>query len=152
MRSGATLVDLAYGYGSSANNGNPVSHTILPLNETQSYGYDPLNRLLTAGVVGGWSQSNGYDPYGNRWQPVWANPGSVGTVAGTPETNIFAAATNRMVGQAGGYDAAGNQLGFNAFNLSYDGENRQVGAVRPAPAVDPVLRLTSTMARGGAWS
>src|SRR5258706_1234243 len=54
----------------NTNNGNFKRQTIgSPLNVTQDYTYDSLDRLLTAQESGGaseWSQNYGYDAVGNR--------------------------------------------------------------------------------------
>ena len=69
------LLNLAFGYGTSNNNGNVLSQTIVmpkktggTLTLTQNYGYDPAGETVTAGGSGGgvWSQGYEYDPYGNR--------------------------------------------------------------------------------------
>jgi hypothetical protein len=36
---------------------------------SQTFGYDGVNRLTSASETGGWSQSYGYDQYGNMWMP-----------------------------------------------------------------------------------
>ena len=65
------ILNLALGYGAAgSNNGNLVSQGMVtndPLNVSQSYTYDAYNRVLTAGEGSGWSQTYGYDQFGNRW-------------------------------------------------------------------------------------
>jgi YD repeat-containing protein len=63
------LLNLALVYGGSNNNGNLQSQAITRQGTTwsQSYGYDKLNRLLTASEGSNWSQTSAYDAFGNRW-------------------------------------------------------------------------------------
>ena len=66
-----SVVSLGYGYGGTNNNGNVLTHIYSGggLSYTQTFNYDSLNRLTTANENSGssWSQTNGYDRYGNRW-------------------------------------------------------------------------------------
>ena len=66
-----SVVGLTYSYGTTSNNGNvqSVSYSGGGLSYTQSFGYDALNRLTTSNENSGssWSETNGYDRYGNRW-------------------------------------------------------------------------------------
>ena len=66
-----SVLDLSYSYGGTNNNGNVQSLTYNGggLSYTQDFGYDALNRLTTSNENSGssWSQTNGYDQYGNRW-------------------------------------------------------------------------------------
>jgi YD repeat-containing protein len=92
LASGSNLLTLGYGYcpGTPApaqcvsNNGNVQSANITTpgtgVKVLESFGYDKLNRLSSASEAnnGGtgttpWSQTYGYDAYGNRW--VSANSG-----------------------------------------------------------------------------
>jgi RHS repeat-associated protein len=136
---------LDYNYGPSAtNNGNLRSQTItLPgLSLTQTYTYDDLNRLKTASE-GSWSQTYGYDRFGNRWVT-----GYIPTPGLTPQSQAaYELTTNRLWGSSH-YNAAGNQtsdptgrmFGYDAENrlisstannliFSYDGEGRRVKKV-----------------------
>ena len=60
---------MTYGYGTMDNNGNvqSIAYQGGGLSYTQALTYDSLNRLSTAQESGSWSQTNGYDRYGNRW-------------------------------------------------------------------------------------
>ena len=129
----SNLLLLGDTYGSTDNNGNLQSQTITSgkgtaseTTFTQSYSYDALNRLQTAsesGAGSGWSQSYGYDRYGNRA----VTSGYVPNSALTPQSlSAFDARTNRLLGS--GYDAAGNQtVDAVGRGFSYDAENRLVG-------------------------
>jgi hypothetical protein len=65
-----SLFRLDYSYGAAAsNNGNLLSQAITVGSATpmaQTYGYDNVNRLLTATEGSHWSQSYEYDRFGNR--------------------------------------------------------------------------------------
>jgi RHS repeat-associated protein len=110
----------------ASNNGNVISQSISPLGATQTYGYDGVNRLVTAAEGTAWWQSNESGQWGNRW---------VSGQAGLPpdgETPISESAfdpwTNRI--NDGNYDDAGNRTVYGAYALAYDGENRLKTASR----------------------
>ena len=130
------LLNLALGYGGSTNNGNLQSQAITRQGTSwsQSYGYDKLNRLLTASEGSNWSQTNAYDAFGNRWvtnptpptvetptAPTWYTTGSSPT--GCPPWQ-----PNRISGWC--YDAAGNITSVTGMQrtFAYDAENRQTTA------------------------
>ena len=132
---GSGLLLLDYSYGAASNNGNVVSQRIRAgtLNQTQSYTYDELNRLKTAREAGsgtGWSQTYGYDRYGNRRVTGGADHGS--NPALTPQMEIdIDTGSNRLAGIKGmnrlGYDWAGNLTAdWAGRSLTYDGDNRMV--------------------------
>jgi len=151
------LLTLQFGYG-AANNGNVLTQTIggSSLQATQTYSYDPLNRLcgaveasgtsaptgITCGVAAWlgsnqWLQRFDFDRWGNRWVPQTHSANNALTVdlqTPTVGTNV-SPSTNRLTGP-GTYTYAsgrGNLTAFGAKNFSYDGENRlreaQVGGV-----------------------
>jgi hypothetical protein len=117
-------IDLAYDYGTTGNNGNlqslsysldvgGYSQTLY----TQAFSYDSLNRLATAtetssGGSTSWSQTNGYDRYGNRWVDL----------GGGNQSLYFTASTNQITGWS--YDAAGNLLNDGLHAYTYDAENK----------------------------
>jgi RHS repeat-associated protein len=110
-----SVVSLGYSYGGTNNNGNVLTHTYSGggLSYTQSFGYDPLNRLTTSSESGSsWSQTNGYDRYGNRWIDLGSGSQSL----------YFNASNNRITGW--NYDAASNLLNDGAHSYSYDAENK----------------------------
>jgi YD repeat-containing protein len=140
---------LEWDYGGADNNGNVkearqwVKKTAGGfLNLKTLYGYDSRNRLETAnelvvsgGTSGGsWSQTNGYDRYGNRW----ATSSGIGQSDWTPQDSSYVnAATNRLTkSRFGGgtqpvtYDAAGFLTGHPHVSrgLVYDAEGRLVSA------------------------
>jgi hypothetical protein len=112
---------LQYTYGSTDNNGNVLTQTItVPSGFTavQTYTYDNLNRIATAAEVIGsttWSQTFGYDRYGNR--NITAGHGY--------STHTFSSSTNKITSGSYTYDAAGNTL-TDGKTYIYDGENKQV--------------------------
>ncbi len=126
---GASLFKLTYAYGSANNNGNVQSQTIaLPgLTLTQSYTYDPLNRLREATEAGaaGWRLKFTYDQHGNR---------AVDTANTTPAlvgpNPLIDADRNRITPRAGEqyvHDFAGNLTRDEAgHTYTYDAENRLV--------------------------
>ncbi len=137
-QSGLVLLD--YSYGTASNNGNVLSQRIRAgtLNQNQTYTYDSLNRLKTAGETGSgtaWSQTYTYDRYGNRRVTAGASHGS--NQALTPQSTAdIATATNRLAGLKGvnavAYDAAGNLTADWAANaFKYDGDNRLVAFDAP---------------------
>ena len=92
------ILGLTYGYGTSNNNGNMQSQAISVLGVAQTYNYDPLNRLKSAQETNGpgWSQTFGYDNYGNRY--VSAVTGlSISALTPTLASN-FTPGTNRLNG------------------------------------------------------
>lgn len=135
------------GVTGSDNNGNLLGQTIVAGSATfhQVYTYDALNRVVTAAEANGalgWSQSYGYDTWGNRtinstlgvslWAPAaydpatnhatgsgWAYTG--GNVTGTP----FAA----MAYNADGLMTAHTPFTGTAATYIYDGEGRRVKSV-----------------------
>ncbi|MGH9958487.1 MAG: hypothetical protein ACREBC_15365, partial [Pyrinomonadaceae bacterium] len=121
--SSISTVAFDYSYGTTTNNGNVATQTIRIGGTTisQSYSYDQVNRLASATESGAWSQTFGYDQYGNRWVS-----GHVPNTALTPQSqNAFNASTNRLVNSA--YDTSGNQTQDAAGrSFGYDAENRQV--------------------------
>ncbi|MFN8007375.1 MAG: DUF922 domain-containing protein [Terriglobia bacterium] len=119
---------LSFAYGSTTNNGNLQTHTIQigsTTNLSQSFTYDAINRLFTAGEGANWSQTYCYDQYGNRWVSAGANYGNTPALTPTSPTAIDPV-TNRLTGT--GYDQSGNlTTDITGRTFSYDAENHQVG-------------------------
>ena len=138
-----SLVSFGYDYGTTNNNGNILSQTISApgLNVTQSYSYnDPMNRLTGISESSGWSQTYGYDRYGNRntgWSSSQYLPLQVPAIS---EINNRITAANYSYDAAGNltqwptalgtsvYDAENKMISFNGgeATYSYDGEGRRV--------------------------
>ncbi len=143
---GLNLLTLSYAYcpGGSAscasNNGNVLSAgmnasaagTSSAFSFTQNFGYDGVNRLVTASETGGasqeWMQPFVYDWFGNR--ALLAGTGVYIPYTGfTPQvTTNSAAAVAQLYSNnqwtAAGYDSAGNQKAVNGVAYTYDAENR----------------------------
>jgi RHS repeat-associated protein len=120
------IMDLTYGFGTSGtNNGNLAS--IANNRDTarsQSFTYDPLNRISTAqttySTTGShcWGETYGYDGWGNLLTLAGITPQYSGC---TQESGfgVSANAANQLSNQA--YDAAGNMM---LTGYAYDPENR----------------------------
>lgn len=112
----SSIIDLDYSYGTTNNNGNvqSIAYNGGGLSYTQTFAYDALNRLTTAQENSGtnWSQTNGYDRYGNRWVDLGSGSQSL----------YFTASNNRITGSS--YDSAGNLLNDGIHTYTYDGENK----------------------------
>jgi RHS repeat-associated protein len=142
----SSLLKLEYTYGASTNNGNVLTQKITApkpqggnLVLTQTYSYDPLNRLQTASEDGSpsWTQTYDIDRCGNRavrsgsYIPT-ANIGLTPLSANSTDFSAFNQATNRLSNtiQAQSsvqYDAAGNLTRDAAGRtMAYDAENRLV--------------------------
>jgi len=113
-----SVIDLTYSYGTTNNNGNlqSITYTGGGLSYTQSFGYDALNRLTTSNENSGssWSQTNGYDQYGNRWIDY----------GGGIHNLSFSTSTNRITTSGFTYDSSGNLTNDGAHAYSFDAENK----------------------------
>ena len=141
------------------NNGNILSQTIwapaFANTLIQNYTYDNLNRITqaaeTANSATNWSQTFGYDIYGNR--TITARSSNLTVSPWEPST--FSATNNRITdsgwvydsdgnikqspgGQTITYDAENHQATFcagsggtNCTGYVYDGEGRRVGKINP---------------------
>ncbi len=113
-----SVIDLVYNYGTTNNNGNVQSMTYAGggLSYTQSYSYDSLNRLQTAQENSGssWSQTNGYDLYGNRWIDY----------GGGNHNLSFSSSTNRITTSGFNYDSNGNLINDTLHTYAFDAENK----------------------------
>ena len=125
-------LELEYNYSATLNNGNLTSHVIRHsgLSWTQTFGYDGVNRLASAGEAGGFGRIYGYDRYGNRWVASSSGVQYGDTHEPTAQSN-FDPATNRLGVAGAQYDAAGNQTFYTPFTLAYDAENRNVSVTSP---------------------
>jgi RHS repeat-associated protein len=112
------VVDLTYNYGTTNNNGNlqGVNYSGGGLSYTQTFSYDSLNRLQTAQENSGssWSQTNGYDQYGNRWIDY----------GGGNHNLSFSTSTNRITTSGLVYDSAGNLTNDTIHAYTFDAENK----------------------------
>jgi RHS repeat-associated protein len=125
--------DPGCGAATAANNGN-VQRQLLQIaspvvNLTQAFNYDELNRLASASESGGatpWTQTYGYDRYGNR--AVTGASDYKPAPALTPtSTAAFSTATNRINLAGYNYDSAGNMTNETSTRtMTFDAENRMV--------------------------
>jgi len=126
--SDTSLLKIEYGYGTSTtNNGNVTTQKITVPGVTyafeQSYTYDNLNRIATAAETYNgsqtWTQTFGYDRYGNR-----------NITAGTGATSLtFSSSTNRITTSGYTFDAVGNTTADpSGKTLAYDAENKMLSA------------------------
>jgi RHS repeat-associated protein len=86
------------------------------LSYVQNFGYDSLNRLTTSNENSGssWSQTNGYDQYGNRWIDY----------GGGVHNLSFSTSNNRITTAGFTYDSAGNLLNDGIHAYTYDAEGK----------------------------
>lgn len=136
-----SMLKLSYNYGTTDNNGNVKSQTItVPVagtagfTATQTYQYDPLNRLMTATEMNGsslsWKQTYSYDRFGNRRLSYNNNGTTLPDVSlAYSQEAIYnpqvSGASNRLVGYT--YDEAGNlTTDAQGRTFAYDAENRQI--------------------------
>ncbi len=141
VNAGSGLLSLGFYYcpngGSicATNNGNMLRQIITRSGTTwtQDYpatGYDAMNRLTSAqetSAAGNWSQTYGYDRYGNWWLASYS-PSLPGPNLETPQTQNWYLSNNRIAGW--GYDGRGNvtSIQYMPRGFAYDGENRQTAA------------------------
>src|SRR5262249_36999280 len=125
----------------ASNNGNLVRQNITRNGSTwiQNYvdtqnnpAYDAMNRLTAAqevavGSAAGWSESFGYDRYGNRWLASY--PGLPAPNAETPTAAEWFLSNNRVAAWQYG-DGRGNitSMPFMQRTFTYDAENHQTAA------------------------
>jgi RHS repeat-associated protein len=113
----------------TGNTGSIQSETITApnLNVTQTYGYDALNRLTSAGEgSGSWSQSYEYDTFGNRWVSAYWNF-SLSPFTPTALSNFNA--NNQVQVDSSAYDSAGDQTQIGAQVSTFDAEGRMVSTL-----------------------
>jgi RHS repeat-associated protein len=91
----------------------------------QTFAYDGVNRLISAGEGSNWSRTFDYDPWGNLAEAGNGILLNVNTATSLSQYN----ANNQRSDLGQGYDAAGNQTSMNPqITLTYDAENRQTAA------------------------
>jgi RHS repeat-associated protein len=132
-------IQLEYNYSGTANNGNLSNLVIIRPGYSwqQNFTYDGVNRLLVAAEASGWTQSYTYDRWGNRSVTTaglsHGDPHESGTL------NDYNTLNNQLTKADARYDAAGNQIFYNPFNLGYDAEGR-------------ITSITSSSNGGGSFS
>jgi RHS repeat-associated protein len=110
---GTTLMDMQYIYVAGANNGRVTETLDGVTGDTQTFGYDALNRLVSVTSSLGNNESMAYDGFGNLT--------SMNGVSYTVD-----ATTNRRTGGDGTttYDANGNVTQWGQAGYGWDIENR----------------------------
>jgi RHS repeat-associated protein len=108
---------LSYVDGNGHNNGDVISvaDNLNPA-RTQSFTYDPLNRLATATETN-WALSYAYDAYGNLLQQNV-------TAGSAPSLNLTVNTNNQITGSGFSYDASGNLTADGTNSYSYNAANR----------------------------
>ena len=129
------ILDLQYNFNLGAgDNGNVVGITNKrDTTRTQSFGYDALNRIVTAKT----SATTGSNCWGETYTiDQWANLTAIGAVSGytgcTQENlNVSATTTNQLSSTGFSYDAAGNMLtdGANAYGYNAESEIKSAAGV-----------------------
>src|ERR1035441_3134454 len=112
---GSQPLNISYNFAAGANNGKITSQTDNLSAETVTYQYDSLNRLLSASSSQSWSETYGFDAFGNLLSKTPTGGAPTLSQAVNP-------ANNQVVGQS--YDNNGNQLSSPLGSLTYDAENR----------------------------
>jgi len=106
-------LDISYNFPAGTNNGKIGSQTDNISGETVTYQYDSLNRLLSANSNQSWTETYGFDGFGNLLSKT--------PTGGAPTLSIAVdPATNHIVGQT--YDGNGNQMSSPLGTLIYDVE------------------------------
>jgi RHS repeat-associated protein len=114
---GTSLLNLSYTFtdGSGHNNGNVMAITNnRGATRTQTFTYDQLNRIKTAGTSV-WTQAFTDD--------IWGNLYNIVATGGAPGLSLTILTNNRISGD--GYDAAGNMTNDGLYNYLYNAENQQ---------------------------
>ncbi len=108
-------------------------------NQMCTYGYDDLERLLSANCGTSWSQTFSYDQFGNIWK------------YGSSTFNQGYGSGNRVTGFS--YDGMSNVTNDGANSYTYDAEGRPINSVATA-TFDPFLRETELGYQGplGGWT
>jgi RHS repeat-associated protein len=128
---GGNALDMTYGFNLSAgDNGNVVSVTNnLDATRSQTFAYDPLNRLSVAQTTSTystspahcWGESFGYDAWGNLLSIGVASTSYNGCAQ--ESLSVTATAQNRISGNS--YDTAGNMTALpGGGSATYNAENQ----------------------------
>jgi RHS repeat-associated protein len=127
-------ITLAHNNGNIARIRYSVSGTI---QYTQTFQYDPLNRLRYAvehnngaynDAARAWYQTFDYNRYGNRGINVANTSDNVDAANSALQLADFSEANNRITRAGFVYDAAGNLIAEPGKSYTYDAENRTVRA------------------------
>jgi RHS repeat-associated protein len=117
-----TWLDMTYNYTGGHNNGQIVSSVDAVSGETITYQYDALQRLSSASSTQAWSETYGYDGFGNL-------TGMTPTGSAPPLSLTVNPASNQVTGPGAiRYDANGNLVATPLWILTYDAANRVAAA------------------------
>jgi RHS repeat-associated protein len=112
---GSQPLNISYNFTAGQNNGKITSQTDNLSVETVTYQYDSLNRLLSASSSQSWSETYGFDAFGNLLSKT--------PTGGAPAlSQSVYPASNQIMEQT--YDSNGNQISSPLGSLTYDAENR----------------------------
>ena len=121
-------LDYSLSSDTTKNNGNLGTETITRAGYStswvQSFTYDGLNRISLASETSptpGWSDTNSYDQFGNRW--VSAHTGS-SLDPYTPQNSTNYDGGNHLYIQTMKYDNDGNATQVGGYGFAYDAEGR----------------------------
>jgi RHS repeat-associated protein len=124
---GSQPLDVSYNFPAGTNNGKISTQTDNLSGETVTYQYDSLNRLLSASSSQSWSETYGFDGFGNLLSKT--------PTGGAPTlSQSVNPVNNQIVGQT--YDANGNQTTGPPGGVFYDAENRIASATGVQYAYD----------------
>jgi RHS repeat-associated protein len=112
---GSQPLNISYNFTAGQNNGKITSQTDNISGETVTYQYDSLNRLLSASSSQSWSETYGFDAFGNLLSKTPTGGAPVLSQSVYP-------ASNQIMEQT--YDSNGNQISSPLGSLTYDAENR----------------------------
>jgi len=125
------LLTLGFGYGTTNNNGNVLSQTIVRpgFSATQTYTYDAYNRIQKV-QEGTEFRDFAYKEPGNLYVPSWSTGAGWAPGSFTPASPSWFDGNNRLVNAVLGiqYDAAGNLTAIGGFTFAYDAESRLVSS------------------------
>ncbi len=116
LKDGSNYILAGYHYSATQNNGQITSMDDGRQVNSVTYQYDLLKRLVSATAGSNWTQTFGYDGFGNLT--------SKSTPSGSSELPLpgVNAAKNWLTGYT--YDANGNVGSYNNYSLGYDPVNR----------------------------
>jgi len=109
-------MDLEYRYSATQNDGNITVMKNWISGEEVNYGYDSLNRLVSAVTTGPeWGLTFAHDGFGNK-------TGQTVTKGSGPGMSIGVDANNRVIGAT--YDSYGNTTSVNGVTMTWDSGGR----------------------------
>jgi YD repeat-containing protein len=110
---GGNVMDIAYNFSATANNGRILSSNDYVTGENVSYSYDAVNRLSGASAGSLWAETYNYDGFGNL-------TAKNAITSPAPTLGVSYDANNHQIGLY--YDANGNQT-MDAWATTYYGWN-----------------------------